>query len=392
VVVSGRRFLYDARFSSSHGASACAGCHIFGDLDQLAWDLGDPNASVENGFHPMKGPMATQSFRGLENQGPLHWRGDRSGAFTPGGSFLDTIAAFHQFNQAFVGLLGRENRVTDQEMQAFAEFVMTISYPPNPIRGLDDSLTVEQKAGRDVYFNRNSDIISTCNGCHRLDVAELHFGTDGNSTFDAEPQTFKVPHLRNAYQKVGMFGMAGGFGIPDTGGRGEQIRGFGYTHDGSVDTLEDFLKAGVFALSEAEERQLASFMLAFDSDVSPVVGQQVTVTAQSASAGSARLGLLAQRALVTTPRRECDLIGKGSIAGTARGFVLQRDRTLAGDRAADAPVGIDALVASLTGADAITFTCMPAGSGRRAGIDRDRDGRLDGDEIDAGTDPADPSN
>src|SRR3954453_1531050 len=30
-VVPGRRFLYDARFSSSHGDSACASCHVFGD-------------------------------------------------------------------------------------------------------------------------------------------------------------------------------------------------------------------------------------------------------------------------------------------------------------------------------------------------------------------------
>jgi hypothetical protein len=34
---------------------------------------------------------------------------------------------------------------------------------------------------------------------------------------------------------------------------------------------------------------------------------------------------------------------------------------------------------------------MPAGSGVRAGIDRDRDGKLDRDELDAGTDPADPA-
>jgi YVTN family beta-propeller protein len=40
-VVAGRRFLYDARFSSSHGDQACASCHIFGDFDSLAWDLGN---------------------------------------------------------------------------------------------------------------------------------------------------------------------------------------------------------------------------------------------------------------------------------------------------------------------------------------------------------------
>ena len=29
-------------------------------------------------FHPMKGPMTTQTLRGLTNSGAMHWRGDRS--------------------------------------------------------------------------------------------------------------------------------------------------------------------------------------------------------------------------------------------------------------------------------------------------------------------------
>ena len=43
---TGRRFLYDASFSSSHGDSSCASCHVFGDFDSLAWDLGNPDAPV----------------------------------------------------------------------------------------------------------------------------------------------------------------------------------------------------------------------------------------------------------------------------------------------------------------------------------------------------------
>src|SRR5262249_27454999 len=38
-----------------------------------------------------------------------------------------------------------------------------------------------------------------------------------------------------------------------------------------------------------------------------------------------------------------------------------------------------------------TYTCAPPGSGSRMGIDRDEDGFLDRDEIDAGSDPADPA-
>src|SRR5215831_7071013 len=44
-VTRGRRFLYDATLSS-HGDSACASCHIFGDFDGVAWDLGNPDGQV----------------------------------------------------------------------------------------------------------------------------------------------------------------------------------------------------------------------------------------------------------------------------------------------------------------------------------------------------------
>ena len=45
-ITGGRRLLYDARATSSHGDSACASCHIFGDFDSLAWDLGDPDNTL----------------------------------------------------------------------------------------------------------------------------------------------------------------------------------------------------------------------------------------------------------------------------------------------------------------------------------------------------------
>ena len=42
-VVQGRPLLYDANFSSANGEASCASCHIFGDKDELAWDLGNPD-------------------------------------------------------------------------------------------------------------------------------------------------------------------------------------------------------------------------------------------------------------------------------------------------------------------------------------------------------------
>ena len=31
----------------------------------------------------MKGPMTTQTLRGMANHGPMHWRGDRTGGNVP---------------------------------------------------------------------------------------------------------------------------------------------------------------------------------------------------------------------------------------------------------------------------------------------------------------------
>src|SRR5207248_2914686 len=44
-VTQGRQYLYDATFTSANGTQACASCHIGGDFDGLAWDLGNPGGS-----------------------------------------------------------------------------------------------------------------------------------------------------------------------------------------------------------------------------------------------------------------------------------------------------------------------------------------------------------
>jgi DNA-binding beta-propeller fold protein YncE len=45
-VIHGRPLLYDATRFSGNGEAACASCHIFGDKDDLAWDLGNPDNAV----------------------------------------------------------------------------------------------------------------------------------------------------------------------------------------------------------------------------------------------------------------------------------------------------------------------------------------------------------
>ncbi|WP_165374324.1 MULTISPECIES: hypothetical protein [Sorangium] len=430
-VVRGRRFLYDASLSSSHGDSSCASCHIFGDFDSLAWDLGNPDGSVldnpgpfctelfglDPSLHPMKGPMTTQSLRGMANHGPMHWRGDRTGGHDeatsqPDSGVFDERAAFKKFRGAFVDLLGRDETISEEDMEDFTDFILQVTYPPNPIRALDDSLTPDQLAGRAFFGGPVSSILGTsCIGCHVVDpdanpddFAPGFFGSDGGSANANESQVFKVPHLRNQYQKVGMFGMAESFVFPFGGSNahmGDQVRGFGFLHDGAVDTLfrfnsfSDFVQIpenpGGFAVGpegDLLKHQVAAYMLALESNLKPIVGQQITLTSSNAAAAGPRVDLLVARA----DAGDCDLVVKGWSHGAELGFVYIGNGWFDPDRVSE-PLRSDAELRLLaTGRRGeLTYTCVPPGSGERIGIDRDGDGFRDGDERDARSDPADPN-
>src|SRR5262249_9646360 len=340
-VIAGRRFLYDAAFSSSHGDSSCASCHVFGDFDSLAWNLGNPDEKVTPDpgpftsellnlltgqpidpiFHPMKGPMTTLSLRGMANHGPMHWRGDRTGGndaptAQPDSGTFDERAAFNKFQAGFTDLLGRDSFIPQAAMDAFTDFILQVSYPPNPNRSLDNSLTADQEAGSRLFHGVNCGIQDpsgninglTCINCHVLDptanpgaAAPGFFGTSGLNGFDFEAQLFKAPHFRNLYQKLGMFGSPVGPGNTSTDDtfQGDQVRGFGFEHDGSIDTLFRFhhglsfseLAIGVgqggfpeSSEGEIQRRQVEAFLLSFPTNLAPIVGQQITLTKSSSTA------------------------------------------------------------------------------------------------------------
>jgi YVTN family beta-propeller protein len=434
-ITVGRRFLYDTQFSSSNGEAACGVCHVFGDFDSLAWDLGAPppdGALVENNnpfvkvssptgpavaddtgltnvdFHPLKGPMTTQTLRGMVHDGPMHWRGDRSGGgfsnripnWDGDPNALDTHQAFAKFNPAFVTLLGRASQLAPSDMAAFTEFILKLQQPPNPIRNLDNSLTSSQLNGFTLFVGAPFDAANkNCNGCHTLNPSVGAFGTGGLSSFSAESQHFKVPHLRNQYQKVGMFGRnamgsVAGHGSPTT----DQVRGFGFLHDGSSDSVVSFLQGTFFSFpgGDPQRTDLANFLFVFPSDLAPVVGQQVTLRADNASdpAVTARVSLLMARAGTLyanadrSPNNECDLVVKGRIAGVPRGWWMSSPGVFTSDSSEEPTLSSSDLraLAQTPGQD-LTFTCAPPGSGQRMGIDRGGvgessapDGILDADQ------------
>ncbi|MGA1376456.1 MAG: hypothetical protein ACO32H_07750, partial [Steroidobacteraceae bacterium] len=382
----GRRFLYDAALSSANGTVSCASCHVFGDLDHLAWDLGNPDERTELNpnaylplsprttirFHPLKGPMTTQTLRGMRGNGPMHWRGDRTGtarAVVRGQTESLEEAAFKEFNGAFVGLLGRETPISPAQMQAFTDFAMQLAMPPNPVRALDNSLTTEEAAGRDIYMNFPITLLGSCDNCHRLRPNNGQFGTNGLMTFEGGriSENFKIPQLRNMYTKVGMFGFSG----DGSGATGAQIRGFGFSHDGALDTLDNFFRDPVFLFpppAAETRRQVTAFVLAFDSDLFPIVGQQVTWRPGASEIIESRLTLLRTQAQTLTPRRVCDLVARATVNGTAFSALLQSDGSWAmrgGGVRSDAE-----LRALVTVTQPLTFTCVPPGTGRRIALDQ----------------------
>src|SRR4029450_12113402 len=141
----------------------------------------------------------------MATHGPMHWRGDRTGATFPNDPLgLDEQLAFEAFNLPPPGLTGRdEGMLPADDMTAFANFILAVRLPPNPIRALNNSLNGQQGNGQNTYFNTPGTApLPPCNGCHVLAPSQGFFGSAGRATFENETQEFKVAHLRNAYQKV----------------------------------------------------------------------------------------------------------------------------------------------------------------------------------------------
>jgi hypothetical protein len=446
-VVQGRPFLYDARLTSSNGEASCASCHVFADMDQLAWDLGDPDGNVttnpvlikmalasiisdQNGgaelnqFHPMKGPMTTQTLKGLLNAGHMHWRGDRvtgrMGTDNRAEPPFDSALSFRNFIDATAGLNGRAEPISEADMEKFTRFVMRLTLPPNPIRRLDNDLGSQHRqlilvgsphAGREFFFGRvgaatipeghAADGVPqlgflglgfTCEGCHTTEPANGYFGTDGIASFESLTQIVKIPHLRNLYQKVGMFGhpmvpilAPNASGQPFTH-QGDQVRGYGYMHEGTADTIFTFLQAGAFIGFESDQqrRDTEAYMLAFDSDLAPITGQQVTLTQTNAASAGPRIDLFIARAAAPFTSKilggsvmECDLIAKAVVNSRQTGFVRRADGRFYPDDGGAALTDAQLRAVAIQYGQPVTYTCAPPGSGQRMGVDRDLDGVLD---------------
>ncbi|HET8946410.1 MAG TPA: hypothetical protein VFQ07_05465, partial [Candidatus Polarisedimenticolia bacterium] len=425
----GRRHLYDGIESSGHGDAACSSCHLSGDRDGLAWDLGDPTgafvaygtpgdnvhffpvddpgiSAAHPGFDPEKGPMTTQTLRGMLE--PLHWRGDRP--------------TMVNFNKAFVGLMGTADigpvngepaGVSAQAMSEFRRFALDIVFPPNPYRNVDDTVpnavvaipglpnAGNPEIGRQRFIGQTGGFTDGqvfCVTCH-----QQPFGASGgkigglepgdppqaaaslfNGDADLSPHSdLKIPHLRNIYEKFGpRFGTAAS---PN-----DQKSGFGLTHDGAIPDMNTFLSVGVFNLTADDVKNISAFTMMFPTGTRPAVGRNLTLPAGTPPTGTtAQETLLSQLITVgnlASGARHCELVAAARSGGPGareRTWFLNGGIASGGFWSTDVAGELQVTTAQLRtqAGGPITFTCATAGSGERLGADRDEDGMPNGSDF-----------
>jgi hypothetical protein len=261
------------------------------------------------------------------------------------------------------------------------------------VRALNNTLNATQQAGKNFFGGSQpvdginlgpitgllGQLNFTCNGCHVLNPALGQFGTGTNASFEGIDQIFKVPHLRNMYDKVGMFGMAPTHFFNDStdGPQGPQVRGFGFTNFHALVFNQPILNTGFPALNpEPVRKEVEQFMLAFDSDLAPIVGQQVTLNSTNQSGATPRLTLLEQRAGAPFTSKilggnvtECDLVAAYVYQGsTVKLLYSPKTGAFIGYQNGSPAFSVTTsllLAFSQTPGQEVTFTAVPPGSGLR---------------------------
>jgi len=439
----GRKHLYDTHRNSGLGHTSCASCHVDARMDRLAWDLGDPSGAVDpltgrnlgfglpglspgtanppfQAFHPMKGPMTTQTLQDIIGHEPHHWRGDRLG--------------LEQFAPAFHGLQGADQPLSPSDMEEFEAFLATIHFGPNPHRNLDNTLktslplpghfrtgrfgnagqplpTGNPVNGLSLYRStarRLDNNAFACVTCHTLPT-----GTGPDYTFTVQNQTYnpiaagpngerhhalvstdgstqtaiKVPQIRNVGEKVGF--------------NTTQVRntaGFGFLHDGSVDSIERFVAEPIFTVaSDQEIADLVAFLLSFSGsdlpqgqptgnpleppgtpsqDTHAAVGVQTTLR-DHANPAPGQDALISQMFSLADANR-VGLVAHGRHEGRVRGYAYTGGGIFQTDRSGEQITSNELRARAVAGGE-VTYTLVPEGSETRLGVDRDLDGVLNND-------------
>jgi len=227
-------------------------------------------------------------------------------------------------------------------------------------------------------------------GCHRLERTERRlvgvaapgfFGGDGESSFEGETQIFKI-HLRNLYQKVGMFGFAA---VQGGGAANSAIRcAASLPHDGSSTRLSVPLgqvftaakrtrAASSPARGRSMRRNMEAFMLAYDSNLA--ADRRPADHPQRRD--RRRRGRAHRSTPATRRRRRMRRRRQSADRSVPRGWCTAAAARFSAIAAATYRLDVDLRALAATSGQEVTYTCTPPGTGSGSAIDQDDDGFAD---------------
>ena len=232
-------------------------------------------------------------------------------------------------------------------MQAFTDFILQVTYPPNPIRSLDNSLDARSDGGpRSFFFGPElTDVVPELQRLPRARSGAR--ASSGRRQFVSSRARRRTSRSRTCGTCTRRSACSAcrrcRFATPATTAfKGDQVRGFGFLHDGSIDTLFRFPRRRASSRSRTTPQQPA----ASSRSCSPSTRTWRRSSA-SRSRSPARTGrtvgpridlLIAQRRRRRVrPRRE----GRRS-RGLQRGWLRLANGKFQSDRAQRAPLLSDA--------------------------------------------------
>ncbi|HZN38246.1 MAG TPA: YncE family protein [Planctomycetota bacterium] len=380
--------LANARHSGS-ATSSCMSCHVDGHFDMITWNLSgfsDPQGTT-NPDHDIdnKGPMTTQSLRGLFEAGRLHWRGEQ--------------ASLKDFNEdGFAGLL-KGSLLLDKEFDEVKAATFSLVYPANPRAPADRIYTTPSSHLHGLELFRNHDAVAgqACATCHTLPL-----GTSNQIQLliaSGDPSRGgKVAQLRGVGDKLFSWNVTPAFPTFKTVFDGNYAvnvsdvvdrtpNGWGLTHAGTVATLSRFVHEFPGSHPVIPDPTLipdvVAFAEAFDTGLAPATTFQRTLVPGIGPGYDQRLDFDNTLQFLTGQANagNCDIVVATQNNNMVYTFAWDHEMHLWQTQFATLAVTDDQLGDNLFDAGMIvTFFGMPLGTGRRFGVDRDFDDLLDLDE------------
>lgn len=221
-ITLGRALFNDVKFSQDTSAS-CATCHPNGDMDHKKWLL--PVAPDS---------LSTPTLFGVKDTPPYLW-------FADGGRDLRALTRI-----VIENIMG--GSVDSIELDALEAYQLSLTFPANPWKNEDGSLSAAQERGRAVFENQGK-----CYVCH---APPLYSSLDSTIQIRAGQPKTDVPSLRWVFATAPYFHDHGAATLLDV------VRHYADTVTTTQMTNWGWNKLGIvdIELTEQEKYDLAEYL------------------------------------------------------------------------------------------------------------------------------------